>query len=221
MNMRVTVAAGTATVLASIALYPLLAGGSWFWGGVGAVVVAGAVGAAARRRAIPVGLYLLAAAAGEFLYLNALFAHRQSWAGLVPTVPSVHHLGVLVAQAIAETSQDAPPVPAAPGVVLLTVAGIGLVGVLADVLAVCLRRPAVAGLPLLVLFCVPLATYASPGAVGAALVFCAGMVGYLGLLSADGRHRLRLWGRIVHPWQDEAGGAGPVSYTHLTLPTKA
>ena len=31
MNMRLTVAAGTATMLASIALYPLLAGGSWVW----------------------------------------------------------------------------------------------------------------------------------------------------------------------------------------------
>lgn len=207
--MRLTVAAGAATVLASIALYPLLAGASWFWGGIGAVIVAGAVGAATWRRAIPVGLCLLAAAAGEFLYFNVLFAHDQSWAGLVPTGSSVHHLGVLVAQATAEISKDAPPVPAAPGVVLLTVAGIGLVGVLTDVLAVRLHRPAIAGLPLLVLFCVPLTTYANPGAVGAALVFCAGMVGYLGLLSADGAHRLRLWGRIVHPWQDESGGAGP------------
>jgi hypothetical protein len=209
VNVRVTVAAGTATVLASIALYPLLAGGSWFWGGVGAVIVAGAVGAAARRRAVPVGVCVLAAVAGELLYLNVLFAHRQSWAGLVPTGSSVHHLGVLVAQATAEASRYAPPVPAWPGVVLLTVAGIGLVGVLADVLAVCLRRPAVAGLPLLVLFCVPLTTYASPGAVGAALVFCAGMAGYLGLLLADGAHRLRLWGRLVRPGRDESGGAGP------------
>ena len=182
MNVRVTVAAGTATVLASIALYPLLAGGSWVWGGVGAVIVAGAVGAATRRRAIRVGVCLLAAVAGEVLYLNVLFARRQSWAGLVPTGSSVHHLGVLVAQATAETSKYAPPVPASPGVVLLTVAGIGLVGVLTDVLAVRLHRPAVAGLPLLVLFCVPLTTWVSPGTVGAALVFCAGMVGYLGLL---------------------------------------
>ena len=85
MNMRVTVAAGTATVLASMALYPLFAGGSWLWGGMGAVIVAGAVGAATRRRAIRVGVCVLAAAAGEFLYLNGLFARRQSWAGLVPT----------------------------------------------------------------------------------------------------------------------------------------
>ena len=68
---------------------------------------------------------------------------------------------------------------------LVTAAGIGLVAALTDVLAVRLHRPAIAGLPLLVLFCVPLTTDARPGAVGGALVCCAGVIGYLGLLSAE------------------------------------
>jgi transglutaminase-like putative cysteine protease len=55
---------------------------------------------------------------------------------------------------------------------------------------------------------VPLTTDARPGVVGGTLVFCAGVIGYLGLLSADGRHRLRLWGRLVHPWLD-ADDEGP------------
>src|SRR5271165_2934310 len=85
VNSRLTVAAGLATVLASIALYPLLTGGIWFWGGIGAVIVVGGIGAATRRRAVPAVACFLAALGGEFLYLNALFAHRQSWAGVVPT----------------------------------------------------------------------------------------------------------------------------------------
>jgi hypothetical protein len=202
MNARLTVAAAAATVLASIALYPLLDGGMWFWVGMGAVIVVAAVGAATRRRTIPAIVCFAAAIAGEFVYLNFLFAHHQSWAGVVPTGASVHHLRLLVAQATTETSKFAPPVPDRPGIVLVTAAGIGLVGALTDVLAVRLHRPALAGLPLLVLFCVPLTTYAHPGVVGGTLVFCAGVVGYLGLLSADGRHRLRLWGRLVHPWAD-------------------
>ena len=209
MNTRLTVAAAVATVLASIALYPLLAGGTWFWGGIGVVIVVAAVGAATRRRAIPAILCFLAAVGAEFLYLNAVFASRQSWAGLVPTGASMHHLQLLLHQAMVETSKDAPPVPPRPGIVLLTVAGIGLVAILTDVLAVRLHRPALAGLPLLVLFCVPLTTDARAGAVGGTLVFCAGMVGYLGLLSADGRNRLRLWGRLIHPWQDDADSQGP------------
>jgi len=209
MNTRLTVAAAIATVLASIALYPLLAGGTWFWGGIGVVIVVAAVGAATRRRAIPAILCFLAALGAEFLYLNAVFAGGQSWAGLVPTAASMHRLQMLLHQAMAETHKYAPPVPPRPGITLLTVAGIGLVAVLTDVLAVRLHRPALAGLPLLVLFCVPLTTDARPGAVGGTLVFCAGMVGYLGLLSADGRHRLRLWGRLIHPWQDAAESQGP------------
>ena len=209
MNTRLTVAAALATVLASIALYPLFDTGGWFWDGVGAAIVVAVVGAATRRRAIPVVLCFLAAVGALFLYLNVVFAGRQSWAGLAPTGASLHHLQLLLNQAMAETSKYAPPVPARPGIVLLTVAGIGLVAVLTDVLAVRLHRPAIAGLPLLVLFCVPLTTDARPGAVGGTLVFCAGMVGYLGLLSADGRHRLRLWGRLIHPWQDDADSQGP------------
>jgi hypothetical protein len=208
VNTRLTVAAAVATVLASIALYPLMNGGMWFWGGVGAVIVVAVIGAATRRRAIPAILCFLAAIGGLFLYLNAAFAGRQSWVGLVPTGASVRHLQLLIRQAMAETSKYAPPMPPRPGIVLLTVAGIGLVAVLTDVLAVRLHRPAIARLPLLVLFCVPLTTDARPGAVGGTLVFCAGMVGYLGLLSADGRHRLRLWGRFIHPWHDDADSQG-------------
>ncbi len=209
MNTRLTLAAAVATVLASIALYPLLDSGGWFWNGIGAVIVVAVVGVATRRRAIPVVLCFLAAVGGLFLYLNVVFAGRQSWAGLVPTGASLHHLQLLLKQATTETSKYAPPVPGRPGILLLTVAGIGFVAVLTDVLAVRLHRPAIAGLPLLVLFCVPLTTDARPGAVGGTLVFCAGMVGYLGLLSADGRNRLRLWGRLIHPWQDDAGSQGP------------
>src|SRR5262249_14968601 len=206
---RLTVAAATATLLASIALYPLMSGGMWFWAGMGAVIVVGAIGAVTRRRAIPAILSFAAMIAGEFVYLNILFARHWSLASLVPTGASVRPLRLLVAQATAETSKYAPPIPPRPGIVLVTAAGIGLVAALTDVLAVRLHRPAIAGLPLLVLFCVPLTTDARPGAVGATLVFCAGMVGYLGLLSADGRNRLRLWGRLIHPWQDDADSQGP------------
>lgn len=209
MNARLTVAAAVATVLVSIALYPLIFGGKWFWGGIGAVIVVAAVGALTRRRAIPAVLCFLAALAAELLYLNALFAGRESWGGLVPNGSSMHHLRLLIKQALYETHKDAPQVPAWAGITMVTVAGIGLVAILTDLLAVRLHRPAIAGLPLLVLFCVPLTTNARAGAVGGTLVFCAGMIGYLGLLSADGRHRLRLWGRLIHPWQDDTDSHGP------------
>jgi transglutaminase-like putative cysteine protease len=209
VNARLTVAAGLATVLASIALYPLLAGGIWFWGGIGAVIVTGGIGAATRRYSVPAGVSFLAAVGGVFLYLNAVFAHRQSLLGVVPTGGSVQHLGQLVVQGAAEISHGTVPVLARPGIVLVAVAGIGLVGALTDLHAVRLHQPAVAGVPLLVLFFVPLTTGGKPGAVGSALVFCAAVLGYLGLLSADGRYRLRLWGRVIQPWPVAEDDANP------------
>jgi transglutaminase-like putative cysteine protease len=207
--MRLTVAAGVAALLASMALYPLLWGWHWFAYGAGAVIAAAAVGAATRVRTLPVLACAAAAVAGQFLYLNLVFAGGQSWGGLVPTNASVHRLGHLVAQARTEMSHYAPPVPDARGILLMSTAGIGLVAVMADLLAVRLRRPAIAGLPLLVLFCVPLTTDAHSGWVGGTFAFSVGMAGYLALLSADGRERLRLWGRLVHRWHDEPEGRGP------------
>ena len=51
----------------------------------------------------------------------------------------------------------APPVDATAGVVFVTAGGLSLVALLVDVLAVTVRRPAVAGLPLLAVYCVPAA----------------------------------------------------------------
>jgi transglutaminase-like putative cysteine protease len=192
-----------------MSLYPLLYGWHWFWAGAGAVLVAGGVGALTRLRKVPAVLCFAAAVAGEFLYLNALFAGSRSLGGLIPTGSSLHHLAQLVGQARSEMAHYAPPVPEAHGIMLLTTAGIGFVAAATDVLAVRLRRPALAGLPLLVLFCVPLTTDARPAWADGTLVFCLSMAGYLALLSADTRDRLRLWGRLVHRWHDEPERRGP------------
>jgi len=209
MNLRLTASAAVATVLASVAMYPLLSSWRWFWIGAGGAAVIAAIGAATRVRTFPAAVCFLATLAGGFLYLNAVFAGGRSWAGLVPTHASLHRLGQLVSQASSDMSRFAPPVPPRPGIMLMTTAGICLVAIITDLVAVRLRRPALAGLPLLVLFCVPLTTSAHPSWFGATVVFCLGMAGYLGLLSADGRDRLRLWGRLVHRWADESEGRSP------------
>jgi transglutaminase-like putative cysteine protease len=209
MNRRLTLTAAAATVLASVALYPLMARLSWFWAGVGAVIVAAAVGTLTRLRTLPVIVCLLASLAGLFLYLNALFAGPESFFRLIPTPASVHYLTTLAERANSETAKFAPPIPTTPGIVLLAAAGIGIVAIATDLLAVRLRRPALAGLPLLVLFCVPMTTIANPGWVAEVVVFSLGIAGYLALLSADGREQVRLWGRLVRPWPGREEPRGP------------
>jgi transglutaminase-like putative cysteine protease len=209
VNARLTVTAATATVLASAAMYPLMVTTRWFWLGMGAAILAAAIGTATRLRALPAVVCFLASLAGLFLYLNLLFAGPQSFWRVVPTTASLHHLASLVTLAQAEIAKYAPPVPPRPGILLLTTAGIGLVAASTDLVAVRLRRPAIAGLPLLVLFCVPLTTSVRPGGFGSAVVFCLGITGYLALLSAEGRERVRLWGRLVRPWPGGSVSAGP------------
>jgi transglutaminase-like putative cysteine protease len=249
MNLRLTLTAGVAVILASVSIYPLIETAAWFWAGVGAVIavmIAGiitrlstlrtAVGGSvlaliavspllaspawalkalgaiivavtaasrARLRVLQALACLIAYLAALLIYLNAVFAARLSAAGIVPTWASVSYLSSLVSQGMAERTSE-PPVPSTQGVILLAAAGIGLMAMLTDLLAVRLRRPAVAGLPLLALYCVRITTSARQGGLGETAVFCLGMIGYLALLAADGRERLRIWGRLVTVWQDSA-----------------
>jgi transglutaminase-like putative cysteine protease len=204
MNHRLTATAAIATVLASISLYPLISGASWFWPSAGAAVVAAGVGTLTRRRVLPVLVCAAASLAGLLLYLTNLFAGPEALARIVPTGSSLHHLWWLAGRGLDGTARYSPPVPPTPGILLLTVGGVGITAVATDLLAVRLRRPAIAGLPLLVLFCVPLTVNSHRSTFGATVAFCLGMMGYLAMLAADGRERLRVWGRLVTLWQ-----AGP------------
>jgi transglutaminase-like putative cysteine protease len=210
VNARLTVTAGAATAAASIALHPLISGASWFWAGAGAIIVVGCAGALARLRTLPVAVCFLASACGLVLYLNAAFSGGQSVLGVVPTGSSLAALLHLAGQGFTEASRYAPPVPPVRGIMLLAVTGIGGVAVLTDLIAVRLRRTAAAGLPLLALFSVTVATRATESRPAQALVFGAGVAGYLALLASDGRERISAWGRLVAlPAAGRAGRGAP------------
>jgi transglutaminase-like putative cysteine protease len=193
-------AAGAASGVALVACSPLLADRAWYWKVVGLVILAAAAASVTRPRIFRVLAGLITYLGALLIYLNAVFASPQSALAILPTKASVHHLWLLASQGLAE-KQFAPPVPGIHGIMLLTAGGIGLMAVATDLLAVRLRSPAIAGLPLLVLFSVPIATNAREAGIGAPVAFCLGITGYLALLAADGRERLRIWGRLVTVWQ--------------------
>ena len=91
------------------------------------------------------------------------------------------------------SSSSGPRCRTGRAVSLVTAAGIGAVAIAVDILAVRLRRPAVAGLPLLLLFSVPVASNLKVFGAPQMIVFAASLASYLALLSADGRERLRMW----------------------------
>lgn len=204
-------AAVGATSLIVIAVMPLLVAPTWVsrLGGLAIVVVtaAGAAGARLLRAVWILATYL----ASLLIYFSLLFAARPSYGWVIPSRGTIAALGKLTRQAFNEF-QYLPPIPDHRGASLITAAGIGLAAVLVDIIAVRLRRPAVAGLPLLLLFCVPVASNLKSFGALQTLCFAAGLAGFLALLSADGKDRLRMWGPLVtfrYVQPDDETGAGP------------
>lgn len=185
-----------ASVVVLIGLVPLL-----FWPGWPALVtalaivgltVASATGNRLLRGFAVTALYL----AALLIYLNLAFATSRCYGHVLPSHAALDYLGQLVRSAFNQF-RGSPPVSDTSAVSLVGTAGIGLVAVMVDVLAVRLRRPAIAGLPLLVLFSVPVASDLKTFGAMQVLTFAAGMAGYLTLLSTSGRERLRMWGQLV------------------------
>ena len=190
---RRTIAAAAATILTSISLYPVFIGTAWFWAGAGAVLAVAGAATLTRLRRLPVLVCVVGTLAGLLLYLNLVFSNGRSWGHLLPTATSLRLLWDLAGQGFHESSKYAPPVPALSGMVLLAAAGIGIIAVLTDLIAVRLGSAALAGLPLLLLFTEPFTLSISRDALGTTIAFCAATAGYLWMLSSEGRDRIREW----------------------------
>src|SRR6202451_3865746 len=199
-----TLTTAIACVLASTVLYPVFTDSLWFVVATGGVAVVAAVGALTRLRPLPVLVCLAATLVGLLLYLNLVFEARKSLLRILPTPASLSRLWDLAGTGFHESNRYAPPVPHLPSLLLLAAAGVGITAVAADLIAVRLRSTALAGLPLLVLFTVPVTLNAPHSQLTTVVVFCLACGGYLAVLSADGRERIRVWGRLISLWR-----AGP------------
>ncbi len=200
-----------ATVLAAIASVPLLADRSLLVKLAGVAIIACCAASASRLRAAKPVADIVTYLAALLLYLNLAMAGSRSWALVIPTARSLRHLVTLAGNG-STLAKNAPPVQGSAGVILLAAASIGLAAIVVDVIAVRLNKPAIAGLPLLVLYMAPIATAAKTGGPGGVITFLLAATGYLGLLASDGRNRLRGWGRIITVWHyagedDRLGGA--------------
>src|SRR5579863_10485552 len=200
-NRRMTWTVAFACALSSTVLYPLLLGTTWFYVGLGAIITVAGSGALSRLRTLPVVVCLAISVAGLLLYLNLVFEVRHSWALVIPTPGSLSRLFDLAGTGFTDAGRFAAPAQELPSLILIAAGGIGITAIMADLIAVRLRSTALAGLPLLVLFTVPITMNAQHENLGTAVVFSLGTAGYLAMLSADGRERIRVWGRLVSLWR--------------------
>ena len=190
---RRTVAAAVATILASVSLYAVFKGSLWFWAGCGSVTVVAVTGTLTRMRRLPVVLTLACYAVALLLWLNIGFSNAGSLWHVLPTPGSLGALLHNAGRGFTEASKYAPPVPELRGMVVLTAAGIGIAAAGTDLIAVRLGNAALAGLPLLLLVTEPFTLSVSRSWIGTTLAFSIGAAGYLGLLSSEGRDRIREW----------------------------
>jgi transglutaminase-like putative cysteine protease len=176
-----------------VSLYPIFIGTTWFWAGCASALVVALTGTLTRLRRLPVLVTLPCYAAALLLWLNLAFANARSLWHLLPTPGSFAALFNAAGQGFTDASKYAPAVPELRGMVLLAAAGIGIAAVATDLIAVRLGNAALAGLPLLLLFTEPFTLSVHRGWVGTTFAFCAGVAGYLALLSSEGKDRIREW----------------------------
>ncbi|GAO12722.1 hypothetical protein TPA0598_12_00900 [Streptomyces lydicamycinicus] len=190
---RLALCAAVATLCAAGALLPLVEPISWLIQAAVLLALLTGVGAAARRVPLAgplvIGVQLLAGV----LLMTLLFTPGEAILGLLPGPDALAEFGRLVQAGVRDVGRYAIPAPVTPGIRLLLIAGVLVIGLIVDALAVTYRSAAPAGLPLLALYSV--AAGLSQGGAGW-LRFLIAAAGYLLLLLAEGRDRLSQWGRV-------------------------
>ena len=189
-DRKMTITAAVACVLVSTAMTPLFFSPLWFAAAAGAVITVAGAGTLTRLRAPrmpPVLVCMAAGVAALSLYLNLVFEARHSLLYVIPTPGSLARLWDLAGAGLDEAHIYNQPAPGLPGLILLAAAGAGITAVMTDLIAVRLRAAALAGLPLLVLFGVPVMMNASHNRLVDGLMFGLGAAGYLAMLALGSR----------------------------------
>lgn len=202
---RLTVCAAAAAIMAACSLLPLATPTGWILQAAFLVALQSCVGALARRVPLARPLTVLAQALVSILILTMMFVSKKALGGILPGPKAFVGLGDLLSDGLRDVSQFAIPAPVTPGIRLLLVAGVLMIALAVDALAVTYGSAAPAGLPLLALYSV------ASGLAGSGsrwLWFLIAAAGYLLLLLAEGRDRLSRWGRVFGGGPPSTGWAG-------------
>lgn len=194
MNSRrhLTLVAAAATLMAAAPILSIFDGLKWLM--LSIVTVSMIAGAAWGVRTMRGRLWAqLAAMTGALIVALTLFhGGGTGILGLIPTPSTFGRFRELLGSVGEEIQTTYVPAPDIESLIFLTTLGIGAVAIVVDLLAVGLRRPALAGLPMLAIYSVPVAVYVDSVSP---LPFVIGAVGYLWLLVADNVDKVRRFGR--------------------------
>ena len=189
---RMTVIAAVATVLATAPLGVIYARWTWLFHCLVVVVAAVVAAIAARMLRAPTWTRPLVMVLALVTALAWLFPSGEEILAVVPSPGTVTHFAALISDAPTAMRTHSLPAPDHEALLFVTALGVGLVAVVVDFCVVVMRRPAMAGLPMLAVYSVPVAVRSS---AVPPLPFVIGAVGYLWLLGADSMDRVRRFGR--------------------------
>jgi transglutaminase-like putative cysteine protease len=189
---RLGLVAAAATLLAAAPLSAIF--DTWTWLLQCMLTVGLVAGAAVLARTLRFPTWAQAAGMVLVLLLTLtwMFPSHEEIAGLLPGPGTFGHFAELFSEAGNDTRSYSVPVPDRDGLLFIAAMGIGSVAIVVDLLTVVARRPALAGLPMLAIYSVPVAVYIDSVPV---MSFIVAAIGYLWLLVADNVDRVRRFGR--------------------------
>ncbi|MBG0563463.1 transglutaminase TgpA family protein [Actinoplanes aureus] len=187
---RLGLVAAGATLLAAAPLSAIFDSWTWLLQSLLTVLLIAGAAVGARTLRFPTWAQILCMIVGLALALTWIFPSGKEI--LIPQPATFAHFADLIRQAGEDTRSYGVPVPDRDGLHFVTVLGIGAVAILVDVLTAVFRRPALAGLPMLAIYSIPVAVYLDSVPV---IPFIIGAAGYMWLLVADNVDRVRRFGR--------------------------
>ena len=211
---RVTGFSALAVLCASLAVQPLLDGGWWLpWAALTVTIIA-VVGGLVRSMHLPAPLQPLAEAAALLVTLTFLFARDEARWGFLPGPAAIARLQDLAVQGREYADTTQAPAASDTGLLLLIVAGIGLVALAADTLSAGLDLPGMTLVPLGALFVAPWAINRghAPG-----WTFVVVAAAWFGVLAATQRERTSLWSPQARPGSPGVGLLVATAVTGMAL----
>jgi transglutaminase-like putative cysteine protease len=184
--------AAAATLLAAAPLSAIFENWTWLVQCLLAVVFIAGAATLARTARAPLWGQLLAMMGALLLALTWMFPSGREIAAVIPSFGTLENFASLMSESAKDMRAFAVPVPDSDPLLFVTVLGVGSVAILVDLVSVGLRRPALAGLPMLAIYSVPVAVYPETVPV---IPFVIGAFGFLWLLVADKVDSVRRFGR--------------------------
>ncbi|MGH3497507.1 MAG: transglutaminaseTgpA domain-containing protein [Nocardioidaceae bacterium] len=193
-HVQLAVWGWVATMSGGIMLGSLVMSKRYLLVGALAALTVSVVGAVLRAYRCPRGLLVLAQLAALAIWTTLAFAADKAWLGVLPSPDAAHAVWSTFQESVNLGNQYTSPLPSSRSISLTFGLGIGVLGLVIDVVGVTLRRVPLLALVFLGLYMVPLSLFAGHVSLFA---FIVGAAGYIALLGADERDRVTHWGRQI------------------------